>query len=150
MKTSIMRLSALSVAALLLATACGEDNLVEPIYGSACVTGKLSPGQTVQGSLSSASCRQTNQIYADDPVPYESWSVHLEAGKAYMFYQQQLPDPAQDGLNDVDAILTLYGKDSQGRSLPLAVSDDEGGGIDGHDSEFFFVAPKSGDFILVA
>jgi hypothetical protein len=150
MKNSSMRLSALSVAALLLATACSEDNLVEPIFGSACVQGTLSPGETVQGSLSSASCRQTNHIYSDDPAPYESWSVHLEAGKAYMFYQQQVPDPTQEGRNDVDALLTLYGKDDQGRSLPLVVSDDDGGGVDGHDSEFFFIAPRTGDYVLVA
>ena len=150
MTTTTSRLAALGLAALVLTSACGDDNILEPTFGAGCLQGTLSVGQTVQGSLNSASCRQTYNFYVSNVIPYESWSVHLEAGQAYLFTEQQSPDPAQDGLNDVDAMLTLYGKDAQGRSVPLAVSDDEALGVDGHDSEFWFVAPKTGDYILAA
>jgi hypothetical protein len=150
MTTLTSRLTALGLAALAFTTACGSDNLLEPTFGAGCLKGSISPGQSIDGSLSSASCRMTYHFYVDDVIPYESYAVHLDAGKAYMFYEQQIPDPDQDGLNEVDATLTLWGKDDQGRSVPLAVSDDEAGGVDGHDSEFFFVAPRSGDFVLVA
>jgi hypothetical protein len=143
------RLSALGLAALVLVTACG-DNIVEPIYGSGCVRDSISAGQSVTGGLSPSSCRQTYNFYTGDVMPYESWGVHLDAGKAYMFHLEQIPDPSQEGLNEVDAVLALYGKNAAGISIPLAVSDDEGNGVDGTDSEFWFVAPRSGDFILVA
>jgi|GEM_PF-6654897 len=144
------RLSAIALASLVLVSACGEDTILEPTFGEGCILGSLTPGQTVTGSLNAASCRQTYHWYTDDVMPYESWNVHLEKGKAYMFYLQQAPDPAQDGLNDVDPVLTMYGKDPQGRSIPLAVSDDEANGINGHNSEFWFVAPRSGDFVIQA
>ena len=150
MTNTTSRLAALGLAALVLTSACGDDSILEPTFGAGCLRGSIAPGETVTGSLSSASCRMTYHFYVSDVIPYESWSVHLEAGQAYMFTEQQIPDPAQDGLNGVDATLTLYGKDAQGRSVPLAVSDDEAEGVDGHDSEFWFVAPKTGDYILVA
>lgn len=150
MTTMTSRLTALGLAALALTTACGSDNLLEPTFGAGCLQGSISAGQTIDGSLSAASCRMTYHFYTGDVMPYESYAVHLDAGKAYMFYEQQIPDPDQDGLNDVDATLTLWGKDDQGRTIPVAVSDDDGGGVDGHDSEFWFVAPRSGDFVLVA
>jgi len=144
------RLSALALAALVLTTACGEDTTLEPTFGEACNRGSLSSGETVEGSLSPASCRGTYHLWSGNTYPYESWTVHLDAGKAYMFHMQQIPDPAQDGENSVDALLTLWGKDDQGRSVPLAVSDDDAAGVDGVDSEFWFIAPESGDFQLVA
>lgn len=148
MTTMNSRLTALGLAALAFTTACGGDTILEPTFGAGCLKGSIAPGESVEGSLSPASCRMTYQFYTQDVTPYESWAVHLDAGKAYMFYEQQIPD--QDGVNDVDATLTLWGKDAEGHSIPLAVSDDDGGGVDGHDSEFWFVAPKSGDFVLVA
>lgn len=144
-----LRLSALAIAALALTTAC-DDTVLEPTYGEGCMVGTLTAGQTVSGSLTSSSCRVNYHFYSGNTSPYASWSVHLDAGKAYMFYMKQAPDASQEGLNDVDPVLTLWGKDDQGRSVPLAVSDDDADGVDGHDSEFWFISPKSGDFVLVA
>lgn len=150
MTTHTSRLAALGLAALAFTAACGDDTLLEPTFGAGCLKGSIAPGQTIDGSLNSGSCRMTYHFYTEDVMPYASYAVHLEAGKAYMFYEQQIPDPDQEGLNEVDATMTLWGKDAQGHSVPLAVSDDDGGGVDGHDSEFWFVAPRSGDFILTA
>jgi len=148
--TNISKRFATLGAALLALTASCSDTTLEPTFGEGCLRGSLSAGETVQGSFTPAGCQITYHWYSGNNTVYESWSVHLEAGKAYMFYMEQAPDPEQDGANDVDAVLALWGKDAQGHSFPLAVSDDEGGGIDGHNSEFWFIAPKSGDFILVA
>lgn len=143
------RLAILGVAFLALTASCG-DTILEPGFGEGCSRGSLSVGETVTGAFSPASCRMTYFFWTEYNSPYESWSVHLEAGKAYMFHMQQIPDAEQEDANGVDAVLSLWGKDDQGRSIPLALSDDDAEGIDGYDSEFWFIAPKSGDFTLIA
>jgi hypothetical protein len=148
--TNISRRFATLGVALLALTASCSDTILEPGFGEGCLRGSLSAGQTVTGAFSPASCRMTYHFYSGYNSPYESWSVHLDAGKAYMFYMEQAPDPEQEDSNNVDPVLVLYGTDGQGRSVPLAASDDEGGGIDGHNSEFWFIAPRSGDFTVVA
>jgi hypothetical protein len=149
MTTIAKRFATLGVALLALTASC-SDTTLEPGYGEGCLQGSLSAGQSVTGAFSAASCRTTYHTYSGNNSPYESWSVHLDAGKAYMFYMEQAPDPEQDDLDDVDPVLVLWGKDGQGRSVPLAASDDEGGGTGGYNSEFWFIAPRSGDFTLVA
>lgn len=141
-------LLALGVAGLITLAACGDDQIVQPTFGSGCVIGSLRPGQTATGVLDRSSCQVTYNWYSNNQTPYASYRVTLEKGKGYSFYLQQTPDA--EGRNDVDALLTLFGKDATGASVPLAVSDDDAGGIDDHDSEFYFIAPRSGTYQLVA
>lgn len=150
MHTTRMIRAGLSLALVSTLAACGEDTLLNPNFGAGCLRGSLSAGQTVEGAFSENSCRQEYHFFAEGAVPYEGWTVHLTAGQAYMITLQKQADPDQEGLNNVDPLLTLWGKDRNGTDRPLAVSDDDGGGFDGLDSEFWFVAPRSGTYTLVA
>lgn len=150
MTTTLMRPFRLTlvVAGLLALAACGNDTIVQPTFGSGCVVGSLRPGQTLTGVLDASSCQVTYNWYSNNQTPYASYRVSLEKGKGYWFYMQQAPDA--EGRNGVDALLTLFGKDANGASVPLAVSDDDAGGVSGYDSEFYFIASKSGSYQLVA
>lgn len=147
-------LSQLGRAALLggvaLALACGSDTIVDPILGSGCNVGSLHAGDTVVSSFGDASCAFANYYWSDNRVPYESYTVSLTKGKAYMFTESNVPDPDQGGVDNVDAQLTLWGKNKDGINVPLAASDDEARGDSGLNSVIFFVAPQSGTFQLVA
>lgn len=136
-------------ALIVLAASCGSDTTTSPIFGAACNVGSISPGQTVTGSLNESSCINTYDFWSDDQVPYESHTVTLTKGKAYLFYEAQIPDPAHGDTNGVDAVLSLWGKGPDGAVIPLGVSDDDGEGIDGHDSQLWFIAPLSGTYQLV-
>lgn len=138
----------LGAAGLLLLAACGKDSIVQPPFGRGCEVGELRPGQTVTGVLDAASCQVPHNWYSFEQTPYEGYRVELEKGKGYWFHMQQAPDA--QGRNGVDALLSLFGRDANGASIPLAVSDDEAEGANGHDSEFYFIAPQSGTFQLVA
>jgi hypothetical protein len=138
-----------SLALVALVAACGSDSVTSPTFGSECNVGSIAPGQTKTGVFNASSCTMSYDFWSGDRVPYESRTVSLTKGKAYLFYEAQVPDPAQDSLNDVDAVLSLWGKNASGASVPLAVSDDDARGIDGHDSQIWFVAPESGTYQLV-
>lgn len=142
--------AAIGTALLLAIAACGSDTIVTPTFGSACNVGSLATGQVKHSRFTPGSCLQTYNFWSEGRIPYESWTVQLTAGKGYMFYEAQEPDAANDSLNDVDALLTLWGTNASGVSVPLAISDDDGDGIDGHDSQIWFIAPVSGTFQLVA
>lgn len=146
--------SILSRAALLgavgLALACGSDNILNPTMGSGCNVGSLHAGDTVKSAFSDSSCAFVNYFWSDNRVPYESYTVSLTKGKAYMFTESNIPDPTQGGIDLVDAQLTLWGKNADGVNVPLAASDDEARGDSGLNSVFFFVAPASGTYQLVA
>ncbi|HTK56587.1 MAG TPA: hypothetical protein VL295_07175 [Gemmatimonadales bacterium] len=132
------------------ALACGSDSIVNPTMGSGCNVGALHPGDTVVSAFNDSSCAFVNYFWSDNRVPYESYTVSLTKGKAYMFTESNIPDPAQGGRDDVDAQLTLWGKNANGINVPLAASDDEARGDSGLNSVIFFVAPTSGTFQLVA
>lgn len=148
MRTIASRLALLG-GLLLLTTACGTD-LVEPTIGAGCSQGTLVPGQVIEGRLTEHSCRFDYFFWNGYTQPYESWTVQLTQGRAYMFYMAPVPDAKAEGLNEVDPMLALYGKDGQGNSIPLALSDDDGDGASGYNSEFWFVAPRSGSFQVLA
>lgn len=145
--TRVMRYSIAFAAAAIFAS-CGGDSVVQPTFGSGCSAGTLRTGETVGGELGAESCSVPYHFWSGNEVSYETYRVTLTEGKGYWFYMRQVPNG--DGENDLDALLTLYGRDESGASIPLAISDDNAGGIDGHDSEIFFVAPRSGTFNLVA
>lgn len=149
MTTTHMFRSAAAFALVTLAAACGSDTVTSPVFGAACNVGSIAPGQTKYGALTAESCTIPYDFWSGDRVPYESRTVQLTAGKAYLFYEAQIPDSANGDQNDVDAVLTLWGKNADGAVVPLAASDDEADGIDGHDSQIWFVAPVSGTYQLV-
>ena len=130
--------------------ACGSDTLVDPTLGSGCTAGAMHPGDTVKSAFTDSSCAFVNYYWADNRVPYESYTVSLTKGKAYMFTESNIPDPANGGRDLVDAQLTLWGKSPEGVNVPLSASDDEARGDSGLNSVIFFVAPVSGTFELVA
>lgn len=141
------RLRALASLGLVVLFGCGDDSVVNPTFGARCSAGALAPGQAVNGTLNESSCFIDYNFWSSETTPYESYSVTLEKGKGYYFHMQVRPDA--DGLNDVDPLLVLYGKNADGASVPLAVSDDDADGATGYDSEFYFIAPQSGTFQLV-
>jgi hypothetical protein len=139
--------SALGILALATLVACGDEVVLQPIVGSACSAGRLQAGEIVDGDFSIESCVLPFHFWSQDQVPYVGYRVDLERGKGYEFRLRQRP--GAEGLNNVDALLALFGKDENGASIPLAVGDDEAGGFDGRDAEFYFIAPRSGTFNLV-
>jgi hypothetical protein len=144
-----MRASRLPLAlALLVAGACGGDGLAT-MFGQGCNAGLLRPGEAVYGSFTPESCVDPYHFYSENAVPYEAYTVQLVAGRAYMFHMAQISDPVT-GLDAVDPMLALWGRNSDGATIPLAFADDNAGGTDSHDSEIFFVAPSSGIYQLVA
>ena len=150
MTTTRIIQTAAAFALAAIAAGCGSDTVTSPIYGSACNVGSISPGQTQTGSLNGSSCFNPYDFWSGDRVPYESRTVSLTKGKAYLFYQAQIPDAAHGDTNNVDSELTLWGKNADGAVVPLAISDDDGRGIDGHDSQIWFIAPVSGTFQLTS
>lgn len=140
--------SVAAVALVALVAGCGSDTVVSPIFGAKCNVGTIAAGQTVTGVLDSTSCTIPYDFWSGDKVPYESHTVSLTKGKAYLFYEAQIPDPTT-AQNDVDAVLSLWGINASGQTVPLAVSDDDAKGIDGHDSQIWFIAPASGTYQLI-
>jgi hypothetical protein len=136
--------------AAVAALACGSDTLLDPILGSGCNVGAMHAGDTVTSSFSDSSCVFANYFWSDNRVPYESYTVSLSKGKAYMFTESNIPDPTHGGADSVDSQLTLWGKNGDGVNVPLAASDDEAQGDSGLNSVIFFVAPTSGTFQLIA
>lgn len=149
MTNRILRAFALTagIAGLLTLTACGDD-VVRPTFGAGCREGALRASETATGTINEESCRLAYHFYTGDEHFYDAYRVELVKGKGYMFTLQQQPDA--EGENSLDALLTLWGRDAAGNSVPLAMSDDDAEGIEGHDSEFYFIAPTSGTFYLVA
>ncbi len=148
MSITPMRLRAFAALAALVLAGCGDESVVNPTFGAGCAAGALAPGQSVDGVLNGRSCFIEYNFWSTERTPYASYTVRLEKGKGYYFLMQVRPDA--DGLNEVDPLLTLYGKNADGVSVPLALSDDEAEGATGYDSEFYFIAPWSGTFQLVA
>ena len=140
------RLRALAGLAI-VAAACGGETVVNPTFGAGCSAGAISPGQVIDGVFDESSCYIDYNFWSNNRTPYTSYTVSLEKGKGYYFHLQVRPD--ENGLNDVDPLLFLYGKNASGASVPLAASDDDAEGATGLDSEFYFIAPRSGTFQLV-
>lgn len=139
----ILRALGLALPLALLA-ACGDDTITSPVFGAGCTKGTLAPGDTVLGRFTETSCQMEFDFWSYEHAPYEAYDVHLTKGHAYMIRLDSLPDATYD---DFDSRLTLWTKNADGASIPLAVSDDEAGY---HNSVLWFVAPVSGTFKLVA
>ncbi|MCC7004108.1 MAG: hypothetical protein IT357_18280 [Gemmatimonadaceae bacterium] len=130
----------------LVVAACSKDLVVDPTFGAACTVGTLREGRSEAGALNEYSCMDKLGLSTPWSAPYEAWNVSLKDGEAYLFRMTATPDPERLGRNGVDAVLALWGK-TDGVSVPLTLSDERG---ESRDAEFFFVAPRSGDFRLVA
>ncbi len=135
------------VAGILAVSACGDDTALNPTFGAQCSAGSLAAGQSKDGAITPADCEVPYHFWSGDRTYYESYSVALEKGRGYYFHMQRRNDvEAGDG---IDSFLALFGKNADGVSVPLAVSDDDAGGSSSYDSEFYFIAPRSGTFQLV-
>lgn len=146
MSTIISRIARATMAAtaLFLLASCGEDTIVSPVFGSECQAGSLAPGDTVLGQFTPSSCFMDFDFWSYEHAPFVGYSVHLTQGHAYMIRLDSLPDTTY---NFFDSRLTLWTKNADGSSIPLALSDDDAGF---HNSVLWFVAPVSGTFELVA
>lgn len=134
-------------ALVALLAACGSDTVTSPTFGSGCSAGTIVPGDTKIGRLTQASCTNTYDFYSNGAPTYESYAVHLVQGKGYMFVETHLPDTTAANIDDIDPLLELWGALPNGTSVPLAVSDDEAGGL---NSALYFIAPVTGTYRLVA
>ena len=135
------------VVGLLLAAACGSDTITSPIFGSGCQKGTLQPGDTIIGAFTTSSCQMAFDWYSNSHAPYVGYTVNLTKGKAYHVLLEHIPDTANANLDGLDARLTLWTRNSDGNSIPIAASDDDAGHL---NSEIWFVAPVGGTFELVA
>lgn len=145
---TIQRAAVALVSVALISSACSDERIVSPIFGEGCDVGTLRIGASVTSALHEDSpCIDTRNFYSGYRTPYEAYEVRLEAGKAYMFRQERIPDPTREGRNDLDALLSIWGRSESGASVPLGMSDQEGGG---DDAELHFIAPKTGTYRLVA
>lgn len=137
-------------AAALLLAACGKDTIVEPTYGDGCSQGTLALGDTLHGDLRlSTACFMDENYWDETSVLYHTYKVHFDAGKGYLIREQAETDSA--GVNDLDAVLEIWGTDANGTREPLATSDDDGGSSNrALDSELWFVAPTTVDYNLFA
>lgn len=144
---SPLRTGRLTLAAigLTLLAACGTAT--EPVFGAGCQQGTLQPGDTVIGAFTPASCQMGFNLWSYTPTPYVAYAVRLTRGHAYMLRLDSIPDPADPASHAVDALLSLWGKNAEGTSIPLAMSDDEAGD---HNSVLWFVAPATGTYEVVA
>jgi hypothetical protein len=134
------------LALMLIFAACRKDLVVDPTFGAACTVGSLREGRPVAGALNEYSCMDRVGLSTPWTAPYEAWDVSLQEGQAYLFRMTATPDPERLGRDGVDAVLALWGK-TDGTSVPLTLSDEHG---NSRDAEFFFIAPRSGDFRVVA
>ena len=141
--TRTLRAAALALP-LAFALACGDDTVVDPVFGSGCTAGTLASGDTILGRFTPSSCWMEMDWWSWEAAPYIAYDVKVTQGHAYMIRLDSLPDPDYE---DFDAVLALYTQNDDGSTIPLAASDDEAGA---HNSVLWFVAPVSGTFKLRA
>lgn len=146
MTTISIRKMGVMLAALVLSLAACDDTVVQPTFGSGCRVGSLSAGSDVSDSFDDADCVLDYHLWSGNSVAYATYSVNLSKGKGYYFYVAATPN--SDGDRSGTRIITLYGKDANGQSVPLAISNNDAGGPL-NAGEFFFIAPRSGSFNLV-
>lgn len=136
----------IGLSALLMLTVACDDTVVQPIFGAGCSVGSLRPGSDVVGQFDRRACVQDYEGYSGNSVNYVSYSVTLTRGKGYYFFSSLVPN-SEDGVSG-STLLTLYGKNEDGQSVPLTMSNYDAGGSLGA-SEFLFIAPRSGTYRLV-
>lgn len=136
----------LGLAALLSVTAACDDTVVQPTFGAGCSVGSLSAGADVLGQFKREACVIDYEGYSGNTVNYVSYEVSLTRGKGYHFFASLIPQGSEAASGST--ILTLWGRNAQGQSVPLAMSAGDAGGPLGA-SEVFFIAPRSGTFRLV-
>jgi len=141
--SALQRSALLATTALvLLASACAQDTVVNPIFGAGCDAGRLAPGKT-RGALNENSCVETYNPWTSYRSAYASHGMSLERDKAYMLTVLPVADPSRNGRNGLDPVLTVYGVDGRGPARPLAISDDDGAD---RGSELFFFPLRTGTY----
>lgn len=104
----LTRSRAAALLALLVAVGCSGDKLLGPPDSPACTRGGLIAGQSVAGTLSLSSCRVFSEWeYA--PEFYESWTMPVQAGHAYLIHL--VPDTTAAG-DSTNALVLLYARNS--------------------------------------
>lgn len=136
------------------ALGCGNDHTTASTSANpdaeSCSKGSISAGDVKTGTLNGASCRHYDHFYAEDTIPFDSYSFRADKGKGYLFTLD-----AADRTSGWDAFLELVTVNpNTGEEQLLAISDDEGGAVNGDGgqlfSQFYFIAPASGTYYLRA
>ncbi|MGB7212273.1 MAG: hypothetical protein WBC97_06540 [Gemmatimonadales bacterium] len=134
----------------LLATliGCSGDKLLGPPDAPACTRGALVAGASVTGTLNRSDCPVFSEWeYA--PEYYESWTMPVQAGHAYLVHLA--PDSGAAG-DSLDATLLLYARNSgndpalSAAGAPFAVAPLNLVGMQAQD--LFFVAPEDAAIAL--
>lgn len=129
-------MSRLVAFALLVAlVGCGSDDSIVGPDGD-CTRGTIAIGQLRAGSLTAGACEGFDGEWSNSAFFYESYTVRLDSGQAYLFTLDS---------DDFDTMAELIGEGG----IRLTYNDDVGDfeGFD-QDSELYFVAERSGTFSL--
>jgi len=134
------------VALAAMTLGCSSDSIgpanANPDAAS-CGKGSISAGDVKTGQITAASCVRYDFAYAQDTVPFDSYSFKADKGKGYMFLLENA-----NLTQSWDALLELVTVNpSTGEEQLLSISDDEGGS--GY-SRMYFIAPVSGTFYIRA
>lgn len=97
--------------ALLLAAACGGDDVLGPPDALRCVDGTLAAGRVDTARVGAASCTLWSD-YLGEFTPAASWTLRTRPNTAYIV--RMTPIAGANGLNTLAADLDLYGRNAQG------------------------------------
>ncbi len=138
--------AAVATLMLLVAAACAKDSILNPLFGEGCERSRARSGQRITGALNEDSCVDPYSFWTSRSAAYAAHPISLEPGKAYFVRTSAAPDPERNGRDGLYPVLSLWGRGEGASSLPLAVSESNGGD---RIAEFFFVADRRGEHQLV-
>ena len=132
-----------ALAALAALVGCSGDKLLGPPDAPACTRGGVVAGQTVTGVLSRSSCPVFSE-WQFGPEYYESWTMPVQAGHAYLLHL--VPDTTSAG-DSLNADILLYSRNTandpvlSGASTNFATGTVNIAGM--YAQELFFAAPEN-------
>lgn len=108
-----MRLAAVTALALSMGVlASCSDEFLAPPDGTACTVGTISPGDSVTGAVTGASCEVVSDYYDGGQTLAESWTLNAKAHTAYIVTLFHVADTA--GFDNWKGDLFLYGRNAAG------------------------------------
>ena len=133
----------LALAALAALVGCSGDKLLGPPDAPACTRGGLVAGQTVTGTLSRSSCPVFSEWEFQSEY-YESWTMPVQAGHAYLLHL--VPDTTAAG-DSTNANILLYSRNAVNDPVMVTAStyyDNALLNTNGMRAQvIFFVAPEN-------
>jgi hypothetical protein len=131
-----------ALATLIACVSDSSDYL--PTNPAGCDRGSIAAGETKFGQTDAGDCVLVEKGL---DVYFEQYVFPVVAGRTYLVTLRNTADTAGGPADDFDVVLEMYG-DGVDAFTPLVKDDDEGGGLSGHDAEFYFAAPVSGIYEL--